>query len=50
MSLRKRGFGLYLKGLWDVRAEFSTVLATRKPVDADRLGWISGRFEEDARV
>ncbi len=49
MSVRKGGFGLYLKGLWDVRTQYSTVFETRKPVDSDRLDWISGRFEEDVR-
>lgn len=50
MAYRKGGFGLYLRGIWDVREQFPEVLKTRKPVDSDKIGWISGRFEEDARA
>jgi GT2 family glycosyltransferase len=50
MAIRKGGFGLYLRGLWDVRTNFAEVLKTRDPVDSGRIGWISGRFEEDVRL
>lgn len=49
-SLRKGGFGLYLKGLWDVPSRFPEVLETRDPVDRKWIGWLSGRFEEDVRT
>lgn len=48
-ALRKGGFGLYLKGLWDVRLRFGEVMRTRDPADSSHLGWISGRFEEELR-
>lgn len=49
MAVRKGGFGLYLKGLWDVPLNFGEVMRTRDPADPGDLGWISGRFEEDLR-
>lgn len=49
MALRKGGFGLYLKGLWDVRTNFREALRTRDPVDPQIIGLFSGQFEEDRR-
>ncbi|MFB6346107.1 MAG: glycosyltransferase family 2 protein [bacterium] len=49
MAVRKGGFGVYLRGLWDVRLQFGEVWRTRDPADPSYLGWISGRFEEDIR-
>lgn len=39
MAIQKGGFGLYVKGLWDVRTKFNEVFSSRNPIDYEDLPW-----------